>query len=77
MEVLGVTAASAVPTSGEAVRHAGTATGAAEIGGAEIIGMVGMRYLVDRTVSLAFGVTVDNNGAVLFRPGVSMTFPHF
>ena len=32
--------------------------------------------LLSRATFVAFGITVDNNGAVLFRPGVSMTFPH-
>ncbi len=45
-----------------------------EISGGETIGMLGARYEIAPTVKGYLGVAVDNNGAVLFRPGLSARF---
>ena len=45
-----------------------------ELAGGEKVGMIGMRYRFNKTVSFAFGVTYDNSHAVLYRPGVTIRF---
>jgi hypothetical protein len=45
-----------------------------EISGGETIGMVGARYQVAQGLKGYLGIAVDNNGAVLFRPGFSARF---
>jgi len=45
-----------------------------EISGGETIGMLGTRWMLMPRVTATFGVTVDNQGAVLFRPGLSTRF---
>ena len=45
-----------------------------ELSGGEIIGMIGMRYFLNPKSFLAFGITYDNNNAVLFRPGFTFFF---
>ena len=62
--------AAATTTSGEA------AVGA-EAAGEEVIGLLGVRYRVTPQLALSFGVTYDNKGAVLFRPGVTYAFNLF
>jgi hypothetical protein len=44
---------------------------APEVAGAEQVGMLGARYGLTPRVWLSFGVTYDNTGAVLFRPGLT------
>ena len=45
-----------------------------EITNAEVTGMLGARYVIAHGVFASMGVTVDNNGAVLVRPGFTMKF---
>jgi|SRR6266850_385236 len=45
-----------------------------EISGGEQIGMIGARYWLARRFVASFGVTVDNAGAVLVRPGIGARF---
>ena len=45
-----------------------------EITGAELVGLVGIRYYVKRDLALSVGVTYDNNGAWLVRPGLTFRF---
>jgi hypothetical protein len=47
---------------------------APEVSGGETVGMIGGRWRFARKVSASFGVTVDNTGAVLLRPGISFKF---
>ena len=42
-----------------------------EAAGGEMVGMVGGRWKATRVVTLALGITYDNNSAVLVRPGVT------
>ncbi|MBA2685591.1 MAG: transporter [Gemmatimonadaceae bacterium] len=44
---------------------------APEVAGAEFVGMLGGRYRVVPNLWFTFGVTYDNSGAVLFRPGIT------
>ncbi len=44
-----------------------------EAAGSEVVGMVGARYYF-RNILISFGVTYDNNNALLFRPGFSVKF---
>ena len=62
--------AAATTTNGEA------AVGA-EAAGEEVSGLLGVRYHVTPQLALSFGVTYDNKGAVLFRPGVTYAFNLF
>lgn len=66
-EVLATTAA-AKAGSGE------SSPTAPEVAGAEFVGMLGGRYAVVRNLWLTFGVTYDNSGAILFRPGLTSEF---
>jgi Putative MetA-pathway of phenol degradation len=67
-EVLGNTAAlSEGKSSGESAV-------APEISGGETIAMVGARWIVMPRLTASFGVTVDNTGAVLIRPGLATRF---
>ena len=67
-EFLGNTAA----VSGEGASNEATVT--PEISGGEQIGMVGARYWLARRFVASLGVTVDNNGAILVRPGIGARF---
>ncbi len=42
-----------------------------ELSGGEIVGMVGTRYYFNPNFLFAFGITYDNNSAILFRPGLT------
>ena len=63
-EVLANTASSSTP---EGAGSPGTVV--PEAAGGEIVGTVGVTRLLSSAFKLSFGVSVDNNGAVLFRPG--------
>jgi hypothetical protein len=54
----------------------GTASNAAtaELAGGETVGAMGYGYYVRRGLLLSFGVSYDNNQAVLFRPGIEWSF---
>jgi hypothetical protein len=71
-ELLGNSAGSAVAETNPV---AGSNPVAAEIAGAELVGLIGMRYHATPRITYSFGVTYDNNRAVLFRPGVTIEFP--
>ena len=45
-----------------------------ELSGGETIGMLGARWRWTPIVTASFGVTLDNTGAVLLRPGLSARF---
>ncbi len=51
-------------------RPAGTAI-VAEAAGQELVGTVGAGVYIHPKVFLSFGISYDNNGAVLFRPGIT------
>lgn len=67
-EVFGHTAAQ---SSGEG---SGTPAvpGSTEIGGAEIVGTVGARYLSLDGLTYSIGLSVDNNAAFLIHPGITL-----
>ncbi len=67
-EVVGNTAATS-----ESLVESGTAV-TPEIAGGEVVGMVGMRWHLNKGLSLCLGVTYDNNNAVLIRPGLTWVF---
>ena len=45
-----------------------------EISAGEVTGMLGARYAITPGVTASFGITLDNNGAVLVRPGLTARF---
>jgi hypothetical protein len=65
-EFLATTSALAEGTEGES-------TVVPEAAGSEVVGMIGARYYF-KNILISFGVTYDNNKAVLFRPGFSVKF---
>ena len=67
-EVLGNTAALAEGSSSN------ESTVAPEIWGGETIAMLGTRWTCTPRLTASFGLTVDNAGAVLLRPGLSTRF---
>jgi hypothetical protein len=64
-EVFGNTAA-----SGEGENAMG---GAAELAQGELVGAVGAGYRVSDAILVHFGISLDNNAAVMFHPGVIVT----
>jgi hypothetical protein len=52
----------------------GSSTVAAEVAGAEMIGLIGGRYILTRDTALSLGLTYDNNHALLTRAGISILF---
>lgn len=68
-EVLGNTASSSAPEPTGPVSP-GAATPEAPSG--EVVGTVGIAKFAWRTVRLSAGISVDNNGAVLLRPGFTV-----
>ena len=66
-EVVGNTAA--IPETGSA-----ESTVAPEHSGGETVGMLGARWQWTPGFIASFGVTLDNNGAVLVRPGLTARF---
>ena len=54
--------------------NAGESTTTPEISAGEVTGMLGARYAITPGVTASFGVTLDNNGAVLYRPGLTARF---
>ena len=44
-----------------------------EISGGETVASAGYGYYVNRNLLLSFGVSYDNNHALLFRPGIVWT----
>lgn len=63
-EVLANTAAASQPES------ASSAT--PEAPGGEVVGSLGVARYVQKTFRFSMGLSVDNNGAVLFRPGITL-----
>jgi len=45
-----------------------------EIGGAETVGALGMRYLESPTVTYTAGLSYDSNGAFLLHPGITLAW---
>jgi len=45
-----------------------------EISSGELVGMLGFRYRLGERVFFTFGVSYDNNHAVLLRPGITFYF---
>jgi hypothetical protein len=45
-----------------------------EISSGELVGMLGFRYRLREKIFFTFGVSYDNNHAVLFRPGMTFNF---
>jgi hypothetical protein len=43
-----------------------------EAPGGEVVGSIGLAHYILRTFRLSIGVSADNNGAVLFRPGFTV-----
>ena len=77
-EVLYVSSSLSGNTKGETADTATTSSGestlAPEIGGKEVLGMLGVRYNVNKAWSVSLGVTYDNNHALLIRPGITLKF---
>ena len=70
------TVAEVLSTSAAAGADGGESSVAApEIAGAEQVAMLGVRYLHSRHSWFSLGVTYDNTGAVLLRPGVTLELP--
>lgn len=44
-----------------------------EISGGETVASIGYGYYVNKKLQLSFGVSYDNNNAILFRPGIIWT----
>ena len=44
-----------------------------EISGGETVASIGYGYYVNKNLQLSFGISYDNNNAVLFRPGIIWT----
>ncbi|MDQ2935991.1 MAG: hypothetical protein M3R67_00625 [Acidobacteriota bacterium] len=45
-----------------------------EVSSGEIVGMLGLRYRLPERLFFTFGVSYDNNQAVLLRPGLTFSF---
>ena len=60
-------------TEGE---HPGIANSAVtpESAGNEVVGTVGARYLYTKSTIFSFGISYDNNDALLLRPGITVVF---
>jgi hypothetical protein len=67
-EVLGNTAALAETPGGSG----GESTLTPEIGGSEVVGMLGVRYHPNPKIAGYLSVCYDNNQAVLVRPGITL-----
>ena len=70
-EVLANTGASPEATTGTVLPTLGVTP---EISSGELVGMLGFRYRFRRNAFFTFGVSYDNNHAVLIRPGVTFNF---
>ena len=70
----GNTAGETADTTTTKATAAGESAQFPEIGGKEVLGMVGARYIVNETWSVSLGVTYDNNHALLIRPGITVKF---
>ena len=68
-EVFGSTAARSEQADGGTMNGESALT--PEIGGAEIVGALGIRYHAPRGLTYSLGVSVDNRGAVLIHPGIA------
>lgn len=44
----------------------------AEVAGGELVGSLGLRWEVQRQLAVSLGLSYDNTGAVLLRPGLTM-----
>ena len=51
-----------------------TVTNTPEISGGEVVGSVGYGRYVGKNLLLSFGISYDNNNAILFRPGIEWSF---
>jgi hypothetical protein len=69
-EALGNTASAPENPEGTATTSNDVAV-APEAAGGELVGLMGVRYYPARYMFLSFGVSYDNNQAVLFRSGVT------
>ncbi|MBA3647087.1 MAG: hypothetical protein H0W62_00815 [Chitinophagales bacterium] len=49
-------------------------TSNSELSGGETVGAIGYGYYIKKELLLSFGVSYDNNNAVLFRPGIEWKF---
>jgi hypothetical protein len=49
-------------------------TNTPEISGGELVGSVGYGRYVGKNLLLSFGISYDNNNAILFRPGIEWSF---
>lgn len=45
-----------------------------ELSGGEIVGAIGYGYYLKNELLLSFGISYDNNNAILFRPGIQWKF---
>ena len=46
----------------------------AELSGGENVGAIGYGYYLKKNLLLSFGISYDNNNAILFRPGIEWKF---
>lgn len=66
-EFLASTASISTPEGGDS----GTGVNA-ELSGGELVGMIGGRWKATPILTLAMGITYDNNNALLIRPGLTL-----
>jgi hypothetical protein len=73
-EVYGNTSALGGSESPEGETQTNAGINTAELAGGETVGALGYGYYITKTLLLSFGVSYDNNNAVLFRPGIEWRF---
>lgn len=56
------------------IAGANTVANTPEISGGELVGLVGYGRYVGKKFILSFGISYDNNDAILFRPGIEWSF---
>lgn len=73
-EVYGNTSAIGGGETPEGVTTTNTNINTAELSGGETVGAFGYGYYLKKELLLSFGVSYDNNKAILFRPGIEWRF---
>lgn len=73
-EVFGEILGNTISTPGAGGGYSGENTVTPEASGGELVGTLGVGMFIKSTLFLFFGVSYDNNNAVLFHPGLTMRF---
>jgi hypothetical protein len=73
-EVYGNTSALGEGETPEGVPALNASMNTSELSGGETVGSLGFGYFFKKELLLSFGVSYDNNKAVLFRPGIEWRF---